>query len=1182
MGTRPLTIVQLPTILVLALLTPLPLRADPIEFRSEGFFASPDARVKFFRESWRYCPHLDVDGQLAMYVEGPILRPGYNTLDGATTKTELDPARRQMVDVGAIGKFSASCRRTISECQGGMLIRLEYGPTPPEVNEADCRLILPIDFFKSRRIRWEGGEIVLPGQKPDDKHLTFLNDSNGQTGQFRFELGQGRELGVKFLSPIKGVLLADCRQWNETNYHLQAKFSGKTMLLFMCLLKPEDPFPVVERPSDPTKASPVTLSDQGAAFSALDGLYDIRVAKSGQLQVQKNGNAVLDIEPPCVQEKDTTYRLDEQEGFETKEACVEVISKSTNKPFRLRQSFSMEEDGWLSVTAKFEGLETAQRGQVELSLPAKRFAGKTVRAAERFFKLPKDQSPEVRLLDDWKGRMLDYELPLDNSERLTLFCDQKATTLLGDYRKWNQPSIKIGMTPKDAVVRYRLHFWKEDEPPACVKGNLLHDGASFEAGPEGVRPYACFSWYDKMVEPGVPPAFDATTAVHGTTSLCLTAGDSQKLGNPHEFAFVGAAFNRVALQRDRKYTVSAYLKADRPGVKAVIYCGESTWAGEDWGPFNVGTEWKRYDFSFFTADFKKTGYYLTWVGLDPGCKQGKLWIDAVQLEEGDLSEFQPAAEVEYGVEVPISGKLFDDGAPCSAILRVRNNDKKPLSGNVKFVVKDYWEQPARTGSVAVNVPPKSNAAYPVDLGTLPCGYYRGHFTTPAADVKEIIFGVYKPQPLTPLPDDWPLACHNDPMPLVRKLGFGSVRAFEIFEFAGIAPRKGKFDFSRADRMVKRAEECGLTIMPILSEFAWPDYRADPPVPPYAQEKVSENVLEDGRRVRLAWPTMEAWKDYVRALTSRYKGKINYWEVMNEPNLIMTAQQYTPYLQAAFEAAKQGNPDCQVVGVCGTSDFAGKPNSFTDSVLKLGGAKEFDILSVHLYDTHMPEQTLGTGSDQLLDRWRKTMKETYGREVPVWHTERSFSCREMTYSSHKVNVPVEYCGEPQFLIDTFQHKAEYMIRETLLDSVAGGGRFFWFGQFDYETCFITVRYFEPYGLDHVEFDQSPCPELIAANGLARVLDGMSHPYRQISLGDAVRCCVFTGEKGSVAALWNCKTKGPIILNLRSNKYVLHNFFGEPIAAAANEKGEVLVELEGAPKYLSLPGLDGESCCGLLKR
>ena len=52
----------------------------------------------------------------------------------------------------------------------------------------------------------------------------------------------------------------------------------------------------------------------------------------------------------------------------------------------------------------------------------------------------------------------------------------------------------------------------------------------------------------------------------------------------------------------------------------------------------------------------------------------------------------------------------------------------------------------------------------------------------------------------------------------------------------------------------------------------PYYRSDPPIPPYAQEKVGENGLEDGRRVRLAWPTIAAWKAYVRALTSHLQGQ----------------------------------------------------------------------------------------------------------------------------------------------------------------------------------------------------------------------------------------------------------------------------------------------------------------------
>lgn len=1171
-----------------ALLVPAPLRAASLEFRSEGFFASPDGQLKFSRELWRYCPHLDVDGELAVNIEGPILRPGHTTLAGDATKTQLDPARRRWVDVGTLGKLAAPCSRTVSEYSGGMLVRLEYGPVPPEVTEAVCRLIFPVGVFKGRRARWEGGETVLPADKPDDKHLVFLSDPKGTAGPFRFDLGPDRQLGVKFLSRVQGLVLADCRQWNETNYHLQAGFAGRSMLLFVCLLRPGEPFPEVATPPEPAKAPEVKTTDEGAVFQVGNGLYEVLVAKSVQVSVRKKGELFVAVEPPSVREKDEVYLLSEPVNFEAKGGRVEVVSKVKGRPFRVRQSFAMEEDGWLSVSAAFEGMAAnAKDTMIELVLPAKKFAGRTVRAAERFVTLPKDPPKQARLLDDWKGQVLDYDLPAEGPERLTLICDQKANSALIDYRPWGQQSFKIGMRPKDGAVQYRLHFWKEDEPPAIVKGNLLRGGASFETGPEGVRPYCCHSWYDKMVQQGAPPAFDTTTAVHGTTSLHLTAGDSVKLGNPHGFAFVGAAFNRVPLRRGHKYTVSAWLKADQPGIKAVIYCGETTWAGEDWGPFAVDTEWKRYHFSFYTADFKKSGYWLTWVGLDPQCKQGTLWIDAVQLEEGDLSDFRPAAEIEYGVEVPNKEKLFESCTPAAALLHVRNNGKQNLAGNVQYVVKDYWDQPARTGAVAVNVPADGTIAYPVDFGVLPCGYYRGYFTVPSGEVKELIFGVYQPQPLTPPPNDWLLGCHNDPMPLVRKLGFGTVRAFEIFEFSGIAPAKGKFDFSRSDRMVARARECGLSILPILGEFSWPGYRSDPPIPPYAQESMGENVLEGGRRVRVAWPTVAAWKDYVRALTNRYRGQIANWEVMNEPSLVMTPQQYVQYLQAAYEAAKEGDPDCRVVGVCATEDFRGKSGAaafpFVDGVFKLGGTKYFDVLSVHLYHTNPPERTLEVGSDQTLEQLRKVMKDAYGKEAAVWNTERSYSSRQLAYSRRKVDVPLDYCEEPQFLIDNFRHKAEYMIRETLLNSVAGcGGRFYWFGQFDYETCFITVRYFQPYGLDHAEFDQSPCPELIAANGLARALEGMSHPQGQLSLGNGGRGCVFSGEKGSVAALWDCLGKQRIAIGVGKADFSVRDFFGEPIAVQPDATGQITVEIEGAPKYLLLPGLDAAACRRLLGR
>ena len=87
--------------------------------------------------------------------------------------------------------------------------------------------------------------------------------------------------------------------------------------------------------------------------------------------------------------------------------------------------------------------------------------------------------------------------------------------------------------------------------------------------------------------------------------------------------------------------------------------------------------------------------------------------------------------------------------------------------------------------------------------------------------------------------------------------------------------------------------------------------------------------QQGKRTYLSSGTvrnftrMEDWKKHVRDVVSRYKGTVRYFEIMNEPNLFFEPAEYVPYLKAAYETAKEVNPDCVIVGICATGDFAGK-------------------------------------------------------------------------------------------------------------------------------------------------------------------------------------------------------------------------------------------------------------------
>ncbi|MFA6287830.1 MAG: hypothetical protein WC661_10645 [Opitutaceae bacterium] len=333
---------------VLLLILPLvSVHAGSLEFRSDGFFASPDAQVKFFRESWRTDVHLDVNDQFAVSFVGPILHPGYHTLSGAETRTEVDPARRQLTDSGVIGKLATPCRRILSEYKGGLLMRLEYGTPPAEITEAKVRLLFPVEIFANRRAQWSGGETVFPLSKPAPGRFFFVNAPNGEANQFRFDLGNGTELGVKFLSRIKNLSLSDCREWNEANYHLAASFEGRTMLVFLCVLKPQDPFPEVAAPPEPAAKPEARPVAQGAVFAALNGTREITVTKSGRIQVGRNGDASFAIEPP--------YTFSEPVSLDVKNNRVEIVTRVKDKPLRLRQTVTMEDDGWLGVSSVFEG-----------------------------------------------------------------------------------------------------------------------------------------------------------------------------------------------------------------------------------------------------------------------------------------------------------------------------------------------------------------------------------------------------------------------------------------------------------------------------------------------------------------------------------------------------------------------------------------------------------------------------------------------------------------------------------------------------------------------------------------------------------------------------------------------------------------------------------------------------------
>lgn len=814
-------------------------------------------------------------------------------------------------------------------------------------------------------------------------------------------------------------------------------------------------------------------------------------------------------------------------------------------------------------------IATSPATNLRVLFPFAQFAGKAVTWAAGAMTFPAEFQPDhASFVSDWDNKVSPLTIALDNERTVQLSTALPYKDLnLSDCRSWKEENYHLSLNMRDGKAALLLRVGStHPEAAAARHGNLISEGSSFETGPDGMHLSSGYSWNEQATTFGVPAEFDATTAVDGRRSLKLVADKAQQ--HHGRFTFVGVSFKRTLLERGRHYTMSAWLKADRPGLRANMFCGESSWGGSGWEPIPVTTEWARYHVEFTADKFEKSGWWIPWISF-PDRSEGTLWVDAVQVEEGGLTDYRPAAPVEFGVEIATPGKLFARTETPAAVVRVRNNTATPFAGTMTYEVLDYAGKRAANGSLDLRADAKGDATSTLHLAELPSGYYRLHCAFPGED-EEAIFGVYRPQSLTRLPDDWPLASHNDPTPLTRQLGFGMVRAFGIFEFREIADKADAFDFTTADRYVAAAEASGLTVMPILGDFRWPSWAQKSPIPAYAQDHVAQQNAY-GRDDRLVWPTIAAWKRYVAGVVGHYKGRITYFEIHNEPNLSMSAAEYTPYLKAAYEAAKEANPDCRIVGMCATSDFQGKPDAFMRPVLDLGGAAYADLFSVHMYDQKSPEQSLGIGSDRALTGWRALVAKVGNRNVDFWHTEKSYIAEEQGYSQRKVPAPVDYCDEPQFLVKTQREKSDWLIRETLLSAIGGGhGKFFWFGQFD-DPRFISHRIFQPYVLDHTEYDDSPKPELLAANGLACALTGMHTAVRQLDWGQATRCALFTGAQGTMAALWRSGDEAKVLVPVGATAYEVLDFFGEPLAEKPHD-GVLTLTIGTSPLYLRFPGTD----------
>lgn len=230
-------------------------------------------------------------------------------------------------------------------------------------------------------------------------------------------------------------------------------------------------------------------------------------------------------------------------------------------------------------------------------------------------------------------------------------------------------------------------------------------------------------------------------------------------------------------------------------------------------------------------------------------------------------------------------------------------------------------------------------------------------------------------------------------------------------WADLEPQKDNWYFTLLDRYADWAEQHHTEIlMPLAYTPTWassvPDAKTD---------------VEANAPPGLSGPpqNLEDWKNFVRTIATRYKGRIHVFEIWNEPNRpqswVGDVDTMITMTQQAREILKEVDPHNIVVAPAPEQE---KGVPWLEEFLRKGGARYVDVIAYHFYVGQKPPETMVP----LIQKVRGLMAQYHTGERPLWSTEAGWL--------GKTALPSDL-------------GAAYLARAYVLNWAAGVNRFYWF-------------------------------------------------------------------------------------------------------------------------------------------
>jgi len=695
--------------------------------------------------------------------------------------------------------------------------------------------------------------------------------------------------------------------------------------------------------------------------------------------------------------------------------------------------------------------------------------------------------------------------------------------------------VEVTNTPESEIAQRLRPASEMAANPAGIfpkgTGNLL-DNSSFELG-------MALGWSILALTPEEQrAAVDATTAWHGERSLRLDYSEDAP-------RVVTSKFRHVTPYRP--YTLSAWVKSAEPGARVTLSF-ESGYVPTGYAPHHVETVanvsldvWSRMEVTGITEPGPENGYAIRISAHGPGA--GSVYVDGVQFEGGELTDYQPKGVIEASLHTTAPEAIFPWNEPYRMELHLQNYASDAVVWSHRQVTTDFWgnivavlndeerDCPPGRSTVEFTQDPPARGSLRVSL-----------FPSGQTDAVDELTLTIVPEPRYPARhpasrfgqhvqlDAWQLA-------VAKRLGAGWIRLHDVDQsltWDHVEPTPGAWTWADKKNF-SLAHAAGLEVLAVLGR-----------TPAWAARDHLGNPAPQG-----GWicPTdLDGWERYVERVTAHYAGTVDHWEIWNEPYGfgIDDGAIYAELAKRAFQAAKRGNGACTVLGLCsweGATDF-------NAAAVENGALEACDVASYHCYT--------GAGVDAYERGLR--FRDAIGLEgtgIPVWMTEGLGGYTHSWHASLIDAIDDPYSrapGGPNFTAE----EAAIVGTISLVNTLANGAeKVFW-----YWSPWEGSGSIRPDRYTWFEYDGQLKPHAAAYAVCAYFLDGTAPAGRRISEGGRAIASEFRGEGRSVTVMW-CEGGGAYTLSAREGCSVF-DMMGNLIS-----EGKESVSIGRHPMYIVCP-------------